>query len=232
MAQLRDADCSRLLQFPGRLAVGVFLLTLIALPRPALAEEFYFVLVFGHHGPSNLPRSTHTFATFVKATGEGPWADQYTVESHTISWSPATLAVRAARLRPEAGINLDLEASLHWALSLGARVSCWGPFQIRKELYDRALRQIARLQSGRVQYKAADSGFRTEAATNCFHAVSDIDTDHGLLDTGAAYGEAASYLVACHLERWMVGPLQTYEWVYDRLKLRPYSIVRRNLGGH
>lgn len=111
------------------------------------------------------------------------------------------------------------------------RVSCWGPFQIRKELYERAVRQIARLQSGMVQYKAADIGYRPAAATNCIHAVSDIDSDNGLLDTGGAYGEAASALVARHFERWMVGTGQTHEWVYDRLNLRRYVIVRRHLEG-
>ena len=97
-------------------------------------------------------------------------------------------------------------------------------------MYDRALRQIARLQAGGVQYKALDAGFRPLAASNCIHAVSDIDQDNGLLDTETAHGEAASYLVVRHLERWINDPGQKHDWVYDQLGLRQYPIVRRDLG--
>jgi hypothetical protein len=230
MAKLRVVQYLSPRRLIGRMALALSLLILVAMPRRTLAEESYFMLVFAHQAHTNLPRFTHTFATFVKATAEGPGVNEYAIESHTISWSPATGQIRALRLRPESGVNLDLDASLRWARSVDARVSCWGPFRIRKELYDRALRQIARLQAGGVQYKALDAGFRPHAASNCIHAVSDIDQDNGLLDTGTADGEAASYLVVRHLERWIDDPGQKYDWVYDQLGLRQYPIVRRDLG--
>jgi hypothetical protein len=42
-------------------------------------------------------------------------------------------------------------------------------------------------------------------ASNCIHALSDIDTDTRLLETGTARGEAASYLVLEHLQRSVIG---------------------------
>lgn len=204
-------------------------LILSGFPTTAQSGEAYYVVVFSHQGRPNLPRSTHTFATFIKATGEGSWPEQYAIDSHTISWSPGTLAVRALRFHPEQGVNLDLDASLHWALSVHARLSRWGPFQIQKELYDRALRQIALLQSGAVQYKTIDTGYRPARALNCIHAVSDIDADEGLLDTGIARGEAASALVAAHFRRWMIEPGQVHEWVYHRLGLSRYPITLQHL---
>jgi hypothetical protein len=204
-------------------------LTSLLLPTAARAEDFYYVVVFGSQRAPNWPRYSHTFATFVKATGAGPSPAAYRLESHTISWSPRTLDVRAARLLPEAGVNLDLHTTLRWAQSLGADVYQWGPFRIRKELYDRALAQIARLGSGAVQYKVIDAGYRPHRASNCIHAVSDLDADRGLLETGALHGEAASQRVALHLRRWMVEPSQVHAWVGARLGLGAYPITQRAL---
>ncbi len=214
----------------SRATAAVVALALALLPGAARAGELYFAVVFASQGELDLPRYAHTFATFIKATGEGPNADRYAVEAHTISWSPASGDVRIARFWPERGTNLDLASTLRWARSLDARVSRWGPFQVRKELYDRALVQIARLESGALGYKALDVGQRPRYASNCIHAVSDVDTDGGLLDTGPHYGEEASYLVAYHFRRWTIDPCRVHEWVYDRLGLRGLPIQPRTWG--
>jgi hypothetical protein len=213
----------------GRLLAAA-LLALALVPTAARGEEFYYAIIFATEGDLPLPRYAHTFATFVKATGQGPCSDHYVLEAHTLSWSPASGEVRVARFSPEPGTNLDLAGSLHWARSLDARVSRWGPFQVRKELYDRARAQIARLESGALQYKALDLGLRPYSASNCIHALSDIDADGGLLDTGADYGAEASYQVAHHFLRWMINPYQVHEWVYDRLGLRDWPIEPRTWG--
>src|SRR5262249_38770512 len=97
-------------------------------------------------------------------------------------------------------------------------------------LYDRAVAQVARLQAGAVQYKAVDLGYRPGTALNCIHAVSDIDPDNGLLETGTDYGDEATYLVAHHLMRWLINPYQVHECVYDRLGLRGLPIPARTWG--
>jgi hypothetical protein len=172
----------------------------------ARADESYYMIVYGAQRTPNVPRFTHTFATFVKATGEGNDKTKYKVEEHTISWIAKTKEIVVARARPEPGVNLSLKESLALAASLEEKVSMWGPFEIKKELYDRALKQIDRLESNKVEYKAIDLRFRPESATNCIHAVSDIDADDGLLDVGTACGDEASRAVAGHLRRWTINP--------------------------
>jgi hypothetical protein len=193
------------------------IVTLALLPASVCAGEFYYVIVFAFEGDINLPRFAHSFATFVKATGEGPYSDSYTIEAQTLSWSPLAGEIRIARFAPERGTNLDLSGTLRWAHSLGSRVTRWGPFQVQKELYDRACRQIARLESGTILYKTLDGELRPDRAFNCIHALTDLDTERGLLDTGADYGEDASYRVAYHFLRWMICPWIEHEWVYARL---------------
>ena len=105
----------------------------------------------------------------------------------------------------------------------------WGPYPIDEELYDRALQQEARLRSGLVLFKSIDFKFRPGNASNCIHAVSDLDTDYGLLHVGRQRGDAASYQVAQHLRRWIIDPGRTRSWVASRLGLNDHPIRWRNL---
>jgi hypothetical protein len=201
-------------------------LVVLSVPAGVRAGERFYVIVFAYQGEPPLPRNTHTFATFVRATGEGARPENHRVEAHTISWAPASGAVRAARLLPERGANLDLAATLRQAHRLGSRVSRWGPFQVQRELYERALGQIARLESGAVAYKVLDSLGRPCSASNCIHAVSDMDADRGLLVTGLASGAQASLLVVQHFRRWMVNQHLSHEWIADRLGLCGLVVAR------
>ena len=189
-------------------------------------REAYYMVVFDADGGA--ARSSHCFATFVKATGKGSKEEDDQLEPHTISWMPTSLEIAVLRRTPEPGVNLDLSATLRWARSVGARVSRWGPYRIEKELYDRALTQEERLRSGRVLYKAVDRNYRPQAS-NCIHAVSDIDTDNGLFHVGREWGEAASRDVANHLRRWVNNPEKIYPWVSERLELRDFLIEGQRL---
>ena len=190
---------------------------------PAPAQEpddaSYYMTIFSAQADSRDPRRTHCFATFVKAIGTGDSAKDSPIEIHTISWMPESLDIVVLRRRPEPGVNLDLESSVRWAESRNSRVSMWGPYQIKKELYDRAVEQEARLNSGLVLYKALDRRFRPGTASNCIHAVADLDIDNGLLHSGQGRGDAASRQVAWHLHRWIINSEQTHTWVASRLGL-------------
>ncbi|HMC66329.1 MAG TPA: hypothetical protein VKI65_15435 [Gemmataceae bacterium] len=180
----------------------------------------YYLMVFASQA-GNEARSSHTFATFVKATREGSSEDDGKLEEHTISWLPRSLDIVIVRRWAEPGVNVDLQATRQWAESMGARVTMWGPFEIEKELYDRGLAQIARLQSGAVRYKAIDEKFRPDAS-NCIHAVSDVDTGNGFLHVGKVWGEPASAQVVDHLRRWMIEPEKTHPWLAKKLGLEDY----------
>jgi hypothetical protein len=212
----------RFATIPVRLSMFATLVLAVA-STPARAQEpdaSYYMTIFSAQADSRDPRRTHSFATFVKATGTSDSAKDSPVEIHTISWMPQSLDIVILRRRPEPGTNLDLESSLRWAESRSCRVSMWGPYQIDKELYDRAVKQEACLNSGLVLYKAIDRRFRPGMASNCIHAVSDLDIDNGLLHSGQGRGDAASQQVAQHLKRWIIDPEQTHTWVASRLGLK------------
>jgi hypothetical protein len=125
------------------------LLASLAWGSGARAEERHYVIIFGSQSTPRLPRYTHTWATFVKAGGEGLDSTNYQIdEVFTISWLPADLVVRSLRLRAQQGVNLDLEATLAYVLQR-ERVSEWGPFKISQRFYERALERKAELESGR-----------------------------------------------------------------------------------
>jgi hypothetical protein len=206
--------------------MGAVLLIAHVFLSEAKADESYYMIVYSAQRAPNAPRFSHTFATFVKATGDGNDNTKYKIEPHTISWIAKTKEIVVARLKPEPGVNLSLKESLELAVSLEEKISMWGPFEIKKELYDRALKQIDRLESNKVQYKAVDLRFRPDTAINCIHAVSDIDADNGFLDVGTASGNEASRAVAGHLRRWIIKPEKTYDWVSKKLDLGKSTITQ------
>lgn len=146
---------------------------ILSLAPPALAQppgvpptgpDTYYVTVFGSGSNPFRADRTHTFATFSRVTDtpSGP-----VVESHTVSWMPATLHIRPLALRPEPGVNLTQEESLRWAESHGLRTSVWGPFTITPERYAAVLARKADLESGRISYRALGGFTRDAAVSNC-----------------------------------------------------------------
>jgi hypothetical protein len=187
-------------------------------------EPEYYLSVFAFDSVPRRAQYSHTFATFIKSSGGS-------VEAHTLSWLPKNKHIEVARTGSEPGMNLDLHQTLNFARGLSAHVYEWGPYRIRPELYERSLRQIERLNSGRLQYKALDGAWRSDAASNCVHAVSDIDADDGYLTVDGAYGVAASARVVEHLSRWMIQPGREYSSIHEKLGLSGQPITRVAHGG-
>lgn len=193
--------------------------------RPAVDDSYYMVIFSEQpHGGAN-PWVSHTFATFIRAGSTGA-GRRTALEVHTISWLAATGNIRLFRTA-EPGRNFSLRYSLERALAPGLRISRWGPYRIEPELYHRALIQIDRLESGQVLWKALDRDQRL-CAFNCFHAIADLDSDRGLLRTGCAWGDHATWLVVQHLTRWIIEP-EPDESVWSLLGLDDYPIVPRPL---
>lgn len=138
----------------------------------ASANDRYYLLMFGSNRIPKEPNYSHTFATFVHVRKD-PCDRSYQIKSvRTISWLPKSLVVRTRALLPEKGANFDLHFTLDYVLSSKQRVSLWGPLEIEKKLYDEGIDQVRYLESGRVKYKAVDSGYRNSRVSNCIHAVS------------------------------------------------------------
>jgi hypothetical protein len=204
---------------------------LTALTVPASGSEFYYVAVFGSQRPDvNNPNHTHCFATFIRATGDGPCAEGFQVQAWTISWLSESLRVQVLRLLPECGTNFDLHPTLRLALADGQRVSMWGPYQIQKELFDRAVCQVAHLRSGAERYKTLDIFRNSERVSNCIHALSGVISYRPRLHVGVpTYGESASYFITLKYRPWMIEPCRTHDWLIGRLGLAGYPLVRRGL---
>ena len=92
----------------------------------ARAGEFYYVMIFGSQSSPKFLRYTHTWATFVRAVGEGPDPRDYSLQVHTISWLPVAGDPRLAAW-PEPGVNLDLDQTLDVVHSLRESVTMWAP---------------------------------------------------------------------------------------------------------
>ena len=195
------------------------------------ASEAYFMIVFSVQKQSiNRVCYSHSFATFIRACGEGDRLECYRLETYTISWVPRTLDVHVYHLLPEPGTNLDLPNSLKLAYDRGLAVSMWGPYQIDKDLFDRALEQKARLESGAVRYKAIDTGYPTERVSNCIHAISDLSRPEGRLRIGTpTWGESASYFITLSLGAWIIQPHEIHEWLVPALGLAGQPIIRRDI---
>lgn len=138
------------------------------------AAERYYVLIFGSQSHPKLLRNTHTWATFIRAVGEGTNPNDWTVYQHTISWLPATLDVHVWRAHPEKGVNLDLYQTLDTVYRHGERVTLWGPFVTTPDIYARSLRIYQIAQSGIPQYRAISTSYDM-LVSDCIHAVAAVD---------------------------------------------------------
>jgi hypothetical protein len=194
------------------------------------AGDAYYVLVFGSQRTPPQPNYSHSFATFVHAHWEGdePCPVAPTVEAHTISWLPANLIIRTLALLPECGHNFDLETTLQFVQGQGQRVSLWGPYQIEPDLYHRAMRQIALLESGQVRYRANDTDHRTDDVSNCIHAVSSIVEGYRLRVASPGWGEMASHAIMKRFRPWIIDEDQVHFWVGSALGLDNYPIIYRD----
>jgi hypothetical protein len=204
---------------------AVVVLLAIACVTPARAEEQYYVVVFGSQTRTYQPRLAHSFATFVKVDGP-PGA--CTFEAHTISWLPETLEVRVWRVRPEPGDNLDLPTTLRVCAEQGAKVVRWGPYPIDPELYHRAMNQIASLDSDSLRYKAVDTGYSTNVASNCIHAIADLAGRGRLRIASPGWGHFASWACVSKLRPWLLDTTGDYEWVAEALGLHECPIEHRD----
>lgn len=205
------------------------LLALLAalVPGTAHAEEYYFVTVFGSQRALNRPKYTHSFALFVKATGCGPDMRTYDLQTHLISWMPATLEIRPYALKPEPGVNLDLKSTFDWAFGTRQHVAQWGPYQIDPYLYDVAVNRVAQLQGGAIQYRSGDLWPSRDDQANCIFAILAAFDDESLGVTTLAYGQKASWLITRRMRPWIINAEQTHDWLNSRLGLDGYPIVHR-----
>jgi hypothetical protein len=189
-------------------------------------DEFYYLMIFGSQSKPKLLQYTHTWATFIRAVGEGPDANNYFLYQHTISWLPQSLDVRTWSLFPEPGVNLDLYRTLEAVYRNREHVTMWGPFRIHPLLYERSLGVKAILDSGVAQYRAISTP-RNLLISDCIHAVAAVDPVFGrghypLVRVGQP---ASRYIARQFMTRSLFDQYQTEaSWLIPRLGLGRYPI--------
>jgi hypothetical protein len=135
-------------------------------------------MIFGSQSKPKLLQYTHTWATFIRAVGEGPDANNYSTYQHTISWLPQSLDVRTWSLLPEPGVNLDLYETLQTVYRDREHITMWGPFRIQQAGYERSLEVKRILESGAAEYRAISTA-RNILVSDCIHAVAAVDPVFG-----------------------------------------------------
>jgi hypothetical protein len=188
-----------------------------------IAEDRYYMLVFGAQSEPNLPRLTHVHALFVHASHD-KWGSQRIHEQHCISWLPQSLSVEPLRRTTEPGVNLGLAETNRHYVAMGSQIAMWGPIRIKKELYDMAAKQAERLNRNEISYICLDWRHRGAGASNCHHAVSDLDTTQPPLVTGTARGHGAALLVVQHFARYALPSSEDTRWLTERLNLKPTEV--------
>jgi hypothetical protein len=192
----------------------------------AAAEEYHFFLVFGSQSQPKRLKYTHTWATFVRAVGEGPDLNTYRLELNTISWLPRSLEVKVLSPWPEPGVNLDLYQTMQAMSANGESITMWGPFVCRKELYDRAVFVRGVLEGGAAQYRAISTP-RNLLISDCIHAVAAVDPEMGrghypLIRIGKP---ASRYIAREVMQRSRFDQYQfDASWLVPRLGLDPSRI--------
>ncbi|MHB1560542.1 MAG: hypothetical protein ACYC61_24075 [Isosphaeraceae bacterium] len=216
----------------------------------ARGDEHYYMILFGSQSEPKRLRDTHTWATFIRAIGEGPDPSRYAIEYHTISWLPRALPLRTWALCPEPGVNLDLYQTLDAVSARGERVTAWGPFLLDAirdrpvrswrpawgprvgsiasgaSIYQRSLQVKQRLESGEVRYRAIDAQW-TPSVSDCIHAVADVDPGFGRGHYPLIrVGEPATRFMARQVMLRSVVDQSQYDnsWLLVRLGLDRYPI--------
>lgn len=195
-------------------------------------QETYYLVLFGFQDTINRVEHSHTFATFVKSSPDSQGKDSLDVQ--TISWLPKTFAgsVPIWFSRPETGTNYSLEETLGFTVRYQFKIAMWGPYEISKDLFERALEKIRILKTGQILYHAPDSAksharaynANPNGAENCMHAVSDVVRFHR---TGLDWGIPASrHIFEEDYKPLLVRPDKTEDWLIPKLQLDRYPIRR------
>ena len=204
--------------------------------QPPPPGESYYIIVFGSQSVPKVPSRTHTWATAVRKTQLSPESPAE-IESHTISWMPATLQIRPWKLEVEQGVNLELQETIELMQKEKERISMWGPYEVRPGMYAKFLIQKKFIESGKVGYQCIDStgeAARSGRGCDCIHAITDMDAVYDRkryrLDR---YGESASQFIVKQLfeRRTLISPENTHDWLITRLGLDRNSIVHRVYDG-
>src|SRR3954469_3591119 len=167
-----------------------------------LTTERYFIIPFAYQDDGNHPEFSHSFISVIRVFADnkqpketpglvqGKYKDRE-FEAFTISWLPADFLTNphlcvfdgpGARLFAtknkcpiSPGKNFNLADTIKLAVDAKNAVAMWGPYEIRKEGFDRGVARKELLDGGTIKYRADDRLYQKDkAAISCFHAMAGL----------------------------------------------------------
>ena len=178
-------------------------------------QDRYFIVPFAYQNKRNNPEFSHSFISVIRVLADGKQPSLTSgfrrgrfknrdFEAFTISWLPHDFDTNphlcvfdgvGSRVDPKknkcpisVGRNFRLDETLKLAVNDKNAVCMWGPYEIKKEAFDLALKRKQLLDGGTIGYRADDRLDRKDrVAINCFHAMAGLEElypNGGFLGTG------------------------------------------------
>jgi hypothetical protein len=178
-------------------------------------QDRYFIIPFAYQNRWNNPQFSHSFISVIRVLAEGKQArgiskfrpgryKQWNFEAFTISWLPhdfdrnphlcvfdgfgSRIFASWNKCPISVGRDFKLEETLKLGTNLKNAIGMWGPYEIRKEAFDLAVKRLRLLDGGTIRYRADDRLYRKDrVAINCFHAMAGLEElypNGGLFGTG------------------------------------------------
>jgi hypothetical protein len=178
-------------------------------------QDRYFLVPFAYQDQGNNPEFAHSFISVIRLLTDGRQPSltprfrrrrlrNRDFEAFTISWLPhdfdtnphlrvfegvgSSLDPKMNKCPVSIGRNFRLDQTLKLAVNVKNAVGMWGPYEIKKEAFDLAVKRKQLLDRGTIGYRADDRLYHKDrVAINCFHAMAgpeDLYPDGGFLGTG------------------------------------------------
>ena len=178
-------------------------------------QDRYFIIPFAYQNKRNNPEFSHSFISVIRVFADGKQPGlrsrfrrgrykSRNFEAFTISWLPHDFDTNpqlcvfdgvGSRVYPKnnkcpisVGRNFRLDETLKLAVNVKNAVGIWGPYEIKKDAFDLAVKRKELLDGGTIRYRADDRLYRKDrVAINCFHAMAGLEElypNGGFLGTG------------------------------------------------
>ena len=178
-------------------------------------QDRYFIVPFAYQNKRNNPEFSHSFISVIRVLADGKQPSLTSgfrrgrfknrdFEAFTISWLPHDFDTNphlcvfdgvGSRVDPKknkcpisVGRNFRLDETVKLAVNDKNAVCMWGPYEIKKEAFDLAVKRKQLLDGGTIGYRADDRLDRKDrVAINCFHAMAGLEElypNGGFLGTG------------------------------------------------
>jgi hypothetical protein len=178
-------------------------------------QDRYFIVPFAYQDKGNNPGSAHSFLSVIGVLADGKQPSlipgfrrrrfgNRDFEAFTISWMPhdfdtnphlrvfegvgSFVDPQMNKCPSSVGKNFRLDQTLKLAVNVKNSIGMWGPYEIKREAFDLAVKRKQSLDRGTIGYRADDRLYRKDrVAINYFHAMTgpeELYSDGGFLGTG------------------------------------------------